>query len=544
MRIGMAQINCTLGDFAGNREKIVRYAKTALEQTCDLVLFPELTLFGYVPQDLLERPSIVGEQLREFAKLQNEIPAGIAIVVGVVTINPSPLKTGKGGKPFFNTAALLVKGKKPKFFHKQLLPTYDVFDEARHMEPGRIADNGFTFKGQKILMTICEDIWGWELPEHPSNYMINPLTPLKKNKYDLILNISASPYTNEKRRDRRHVVEKTAAHFKAPIVYVNLVGGQDEIIFDGGSLAVDAHGRELAHCPSFVENFNVLDLDEMAGKKHPHIRNEMEELRQALVLGIRDYVAKSGFKKVHVGLSGGIDSALVACLAVDAVGPENVTAVTMPSKFNESRSKSLAEELARNLGIRAIDIPIQKPFEALDAALQAALGPIEFGLVQENLQARTRGALLMALSNQENSLLLATSNKSEFATGYSTLYGDMCGGLAPIGDLVKTHVIALCEHYNREHELIPSEIITRPPSAELRPNQKDQDSLPPYKELDKAVRNLVDLQKPARSATEKWLLPRLMKSEFKRWQAAPILKVTAHAFGRGRRMPLAHKATD
>jgi NAD+ synthase (glutamine-hydrolysing) len=537
MRIALAQINATLGDFSGNRQKTVEFVKRAHTQGCDLVLFPELSLMGYLPNDLLERPSIIDAQNKEFEKLQKEIPDGIGVLVGVIT------RTNlKDGKPYYNSAALLVKGKKPKFFHKELLPTYDVFDEARHIEKGQIGKNFFKFKGRRFLLTICEDIWGWELPEHPTNYLENPLVSLRREKVDAVLNMSASPYTFHKSGDRRAVVCKTAANFKAPMIYVNLVGGQDEVIFDGGSFAVDASGRPLAQCASFEEDMVVLDLEEQEGTIRHIASDRVERTRQALVLGLRDYVEKTGFKKVHLGLSGGIDSSLVACLAVDALGPSRVVGVTMPGPFNESRSKTLGEELARNLGIKCLNLDIGKSYEALLKELHKGLGEFEFGLVNENLQARTRGVMLMAYSNKENSMLLTTGNKSEYATGYSTLYGDMCGGLAPIADLLKTEVYELSRHYNAHRELIPENIITRAPSAELRPNQKDQDSLPPYETLDSAVRKLVEFKKPARTPTEKWVLETVMKTEFKRWQAPPVLKVSQHAFGRGRRMPIAHKA--
>lgn len=537
MRIGLAQINSVLGDFAANRAKIIDFSQRALERDCDLVVFPELSLMGYLPNDLLERASIIQQQLKEFELLQKQIPAGIAVVVGLVTLN----RKAKG-KPFYNSAALLVKGKKPRFFHKELLPTYDVFDEARHIEKGRIADHFFTFKGRRFLLTICEDIWGWELPQHPTNYLENPLIALKNEKVDCIINLSASPFTTTKVKDRRSVVTRTSKLFKSPMVYVNMVGGQDEIIFDGGSFAVDGSGRVIAQSAFFAEDLNIIDLEKRKGEVRAPTKNKIELIRRALVLGIRDYVNKSGFSKVHLGLSGGIDSAVVACLAVEALGADRVCGLTLPSRFNEARSLTLAEKLASLLGIRCFNLPIENAYATLVQTLNEGFGELEFGLVHENMQARIRGLLLMAFSNKENSMLLTTGNKSEYATGYATLYGDMCGGLAPIADLLKSEVYALAELYNREGELIPTEIITRPPSAELRPNQKDQDSLPPYDELDASVRRLVENQLPARSETDKWLLRSLMRSEFKRWQAPPILKISTHAFGRGRRMPIAHRA--
>lgn len=537
MRVALAQINSTLGDFAANREKMLSFTKRALEKRCDLVVFPELSLMGYLPNDLLERPSIVDLQLREFEKFCKQIPEGISVLCGLITY------TGlKVGKPYFNSAALVSRGKKPKFFHKQLLPTYDVFDEARHIENGEIAENFFKFKGRRILLTICEDIWGWTLPDHATNYLENPLASLKREKVDLVINMSASPFTMEKARDRRAVVSLTAKNFKTPMIYVNLVGGADEIIFDGGSFAVDKTGREIASCIDFDEDLNIVDLETLEGGSREVSADPIEQMRKALVLGLRDYARKTGFQKMHLGLSGGIDSAVVACLAVDALGPSKVIGVTMPGPFNEQRSKTLSETLAKNLGIKIYDLPIGDAYACTLQSFEKAFGARDFSVVNENMQSRLRGLFMMALSNRENSMLLTTGNKAEYATGYSTLYGDMCGGLAPIGDLLKGEVYELARHYNSQRELIPDEIITRPPSAELRPDQRDQDSLPPYDELDSSVRRLVEHQKPARTATDKWLVELMAKTEFKRWQAPPILKISNHAFGRGRRMPIAHKA--
>ncbi|HVK61963.1 MAG TPA: NAD+ synthase [Bdellovibrionales bacterium] len=537
MRVGLSQINATLGDFSGNREKIVQYIERAKAKHCDLVVFPELSLMGYLPNDLLERESIVDAQLKEFDKLVKQMPDGVAAIVGLIT------KTGKKkGKPYFNSAALIQKGKKPRFFNKELLPTYDVFDEARHIEKGSIAKGFFTFKGHRILMTICEDIWGWEIPEHATNYLENPLVALKKEKVDLVVNISASPFTRAKAKDRRSVVELTAKNFKAPMVYVNMVGGQDEVIFDGGSFAVDAKGKTLAQSIYFDEDLNIVDLKSREGGLREKPDTEIEAIRRALVLGIRDYVKKTGFSKVHLGFSGGIDSAVVAALAVDALGPNKVVGITLPGPFNEERSKTLSEDLAKNLGVRVHNVQIESSYQEVLRSYQSTFGEFDFGLVHENLQSRLRGVILMAYSNKENSMVLTTGNKCEYATGYATLYGDMCGGLAPIADLLKGEVYALARHYNSERELIPNEIIERAPSAELRPGQKDQDSLPPYEDLDASVRRLVEKMKPARTETDRWLLPILMRTEFKRWQGAPILKISGHAFGRGRRMPVAHRA--
>ena len=341
---------------------------------------------------------------------------------------------------------------------------------------------------------------------------------------------------------RRMVVEKTAKHLKSPVMYVNMVGGQDEIIYDGASFVVDKAGKTLACGKRFEEDITLFDLDTLKGDKQEKPLKLEEHLYGALKLGLQDYVRKTGFKKVHLGLSGGIDSAFLAALACDALGPENVLGITMPGPFNAPESKSLAEILAKNLKMKVINLPITETYQASLKTLHKTFGEFEFGLTNENMQARIRGMLLMSISNRDNSMLLSTSNKSETATGYATLYGDMCGGLAPLADLLKNEVYALSRYVNRESELIPVAIIDRAPSAELRPGQKDQDSLPPYDILDRAVENLVELRKPAKTDEEKWLLKQIIRNEFNRWQAPLILKVSAHAFGRGRRMPIAHKA--
>lgn len=540
MRIALAQIDAFLGDFEGNAEKILNFTKRARERRCDLVVFPEAALFGYHPVDLLERPSIVEAQERAMREVHKRLPKGIAILVGAIVRN-----TSRGGKGYWNAAVLLQKGQKPKIFPKTLLPTYDVFDESRHIEPGDVSRNIFRFKGKRILVTVCEDIWAWPRKDNPffSTYGRNPLREVKRGGVDLVVNLSASPFTHSKLKNRRLVVASTAKHFKTPVVYVNMVGGQDELIFDGGSFVADARGRVLGQCVRFAEDLNVFDVNDgkVAGLSDVDDQTP-ETTRRALVLGLRDFVRKTGFKKVHFGLSGGIDSALVACLAVDALGPDAVTAVALPGPFSADVSLSAAREMAERLGVRFLEMPISSLYDEAVRDLDRALGKSDFGLMHENIQARLRGLLLMGLSNREGSLLLGTSNKSELAVGYSTLYGDMIGALMPIGDLLKTEVYALARHYNSEHELIPSIIIDRAPSAELRANQKDQDSLPPYEELDAAVRRLAVGFAPARTDVERRVLEMMFKSEFKRWQSPPVLKVSDHAFGRGRRFPVAHRA--
>ena len=539
MRIALAQINPILGDFSGNREKILDFVRRSLERHCDLVVFPEAALFGYHPVDLLERPGIVREQERQLKQLHKQLPNGVGVLVGAIVQN-----TSKVGKSFWNAAVFLEKGKPARVFPKQLLPTYDVFDESRHIEPGRVADNVLKFKGKRILVTICEDIWAWPTKANPgySRYGANPIKNVKPRSVDLVVNLSASPFTETKFNNRQIVTRNTVKHLKCPMVYVNMVGAQDELIFDGGSFALDKNGKVACQSVRFEEDLNVFELPSAKGGARELPKEPVELLRSALVLGLRDFVHKTGFKKVHLGLSGGIDSALVTCLAADALGPMNVSAIYLPGPFSSDESGEYSRRLAENLGIELLELPIVKPYETVLGGIEKVVGPMPFGVTHENIQARLRGLTLMAFANLRGSLLLGTSNKSELAVGYSTLYGDMIGALMPIGDLLKTQVYALSEHYNAQAEIIPRGVITRAPSAELRANQTDQDSLPPYDVLDAAIKRLVVGFHPPKNAVEERVLGLMMKSEFKRWQSPPVLKVSDHAFGRGRRFPVAHLA--
>lgn len=541
MRIALAQINPSLAGFEENTKKILEYVLRAKEKKAELVVFPEASLFGYHPFDLLERESLVEQQTKALKKLISDLPKDIFVIVGGFEKNKT-----KKGRPYFNSAFLLKKNKIVKTFQKELLPTGDVFDEARFIEKGSVKDNYFKIGSRKFFLTICEDIWAWDDGKKRSDYKVNPIQKVKKQKVDLIINLSASPFFTEKLKLREFMVKKTAQYFKAPMVYVNMVGAQDEIIFDGQSFLVDAKGKKKLTCLPFEEDLNVFQLESLEDwNATAGIKKESDTalLRKALVLGLRDFVRKSGLQKVHFGLSGGIDSAVLACLAVDAFGPKNVNLFALPTKFNHQESFDLAEKLAKNLHVSLKTISIQSTFEFLKNILDAEFSVKEFSLMHENLQSRLRGLILMAYSNLTGSLLLTTGNKSEYATGYATLYGDMCGGLAPLGDLTKKQIYELANLYNEEFELIPKRIITRPPSAELKPNQKDQDSLPEYDDLDASVVRLVEKKLPVKNKTDEWLSKILMKTEFKRWQAAPILKISEHSFGRGRRYPLAHKAS-
>ena len=537
MRVAMAQINSVLGDFKFNAEKILDFTQQSLEKHCRLVVFPEACLFGYHPTDLLERKEVVGEQGEYISWLGRNLPDGISILIGAITKSEKPY-----GKLFYNSAVLIENNKPRKVFSKQLLPTYDVFDEGRHIEPGNITENIFQLEGQKILVTICEDIWeGQEVREGGFKYKGGGLRNISSAHVDLVVNLSASPFTRDKVEARFKVVRNTVEFLRVPLLYVNLVGGQDELVFDGGSFVMDKGGEVVLQSAYFEEDLNIYDtVNGKRGHRKPQ-KAPIASLHRALVVGIRDFVNKTGFKYVHLGLSGGIDSALVACLSVDAVGSRCVTALAMPSRFNSANSLKWAMKLASRLGITFQELPISDGYQSIVNSYEASLGHVEFGLVHENIQSRLRSLFLMAYSNHRGSLLLNTSNKSEMAVGYSTLYGDMSGGLCPIGDLLKRDVYSLCQYYNRKAELIPKEIIERPPSAELRPDQKDEDSLPIYSKLDESVQRLVEKKLPPRGDMDRDVLKMLYRSEFKRWQAPPILKVTNHGFGRGRRFPVAGK---
>lgn len=531
MRIALAQMNSYLGDFSGNLEKIVELAGDAADKHCRLIVFPELNLLGYHPFDLMERPGVIDKQQQAIEKLLQELPTDIYCLVGAVTKN-----TGRG-KPYFNSALLIHNKKIEKIFSKELLPVYDVFDDSRHFSPGKVLDNKFEIDGKKIQLLICEDMWGWDsLHEH------NPILDIEPGSVDYVVNMSASPFTLEKRKQRLVHARATTQHVQAPLVYVNMVGAQDELIYDGGSFAIDEEGQLMAQNAYFIEDLNIVDYDQKVGGLREAAIDNTTHLYQALVLGIRDFVSKIGFEKAHIGLSGGIDSAVVACLVADAIGPQNLTTIALPSQFNSERSLSLAKELAKNIGCQFFQLPIESSYHSVVSSYENCFGKKSFSLVHENFQARLRGLFLMGYCNEHGSLLVSTGNKSEYATGYSTLYGDMCGGLAPIADLLKSQVYELAQYYNRQQEIIPIEIITRAPSAELKPDQKDSDTLPEYDLLDRAVETLVSQKQKAQSETEEWVLEKLYASEFKRWQSPPILKVSDHAFGQGRRMPIAHKA--
>ena len=545
MKIALAQINPTIGDFDGNAQKILEFTRRAEQGGADLVLFPELAVCGYPPADLLEKPSFVaraGQVVEQLAACTAH--SRTAILCGYVT----PAHHGTG-KRVMNSAALLRNGHIEFVQSKMLLPFYDVFDEQRYFAPAP-KQRLFPLAGRQVALTICEDAWNDKSFWENRLYTIDPVEELMRAGGSIILNISASPYWRDKRQTRRDMLAAIARHHAKPVLMVNQVGGNDSLIFDGSSIALCRNGEVIAQAASFEEDLILVDTESLTGDMHPQIDNEDEAIFRALVLGTRDYIHKCGFSHAIVALSGGIDSAIVAAIAVEALGKENVLGIGMPSPYSSQGSIDDSRHLAENLGIRFDVVPITGLFEQYNQALAPIFAGLQPGITEENIQSRLRGVILMALSNKFNSLVLTTGNKSEMATGYCTLYGDMVGALAVIGDVVKTEVYALARHLNREREVIPVSIIEKPPSAELRPDQKDTDSLPPYDILDPILEAYVErYETPEQIAAilgvDIELVRRVVKlverSEYKRQQAAPVLKVTAKAFGMGRRFPIAVK---
>jgi NAD+ synthetase len=536
MNIGLAQLNPTVGDLAGNARKIIDACRALEKCGATIVLTPELVLTGYPPQDLLFKSDFVPASLRALEEIHAEVGTA-AWIVGCVHPNPS-----EHGRPFFNAAAILEKGRPPRFVFKSLLPTYDVFIETRYFEPNS-SPAPVEIGGRLFGVTICEDIW---TPEHLPRrlYSTNPVETLIAAGATSILNLSASPFQIGKAKIREEMIAAQAKKHGVPFFYCNAVGGNDQLVFDGNSLAIDSEGKTLRRWLGFRESVAMVDDLESAAPV-----SDIESLRQALVLGIRDYAAKCGFRSAVLGLSGGIDSAVVACLAVEALGADKVTGVAMPSPFSSSHSVEDALQLAQNLGMPCLKIPIAESFEVFKAQMRPAFGDRPEDATEENMQARLRGLTLMSLSNKFGQLLLTTGNKSELAVGYCTLYGDMCGGLAAISDVPKTMVYDLARQLNAARELIPLRTIEKVPSAELRPNQTDQDTLPPYETLDAILRlyveeNLGVAEIAARgfdAETVRWVARKVDFNEYKREQAAPGLKVTSRAFGMGRRMPIAQR---
>ncbi len=547
MKIALAQINTTIGDFHGNVARILDFHRRAASLRVDLVLAPEMSITGYPPRDLLMKPSFVADGLAALDSLAVQIK-GPPLIVGFVDRN-----TGVG-RSLRNSAAVIESGKIIHRIHKTLLPTYDVFDEDRYFEPAE-STAAIQLAGKRVGVTICEDIWNDEDFWPSRLYRRDPVRELKSQGIELLLNISASPWHLRKEETRFRMLQTIARNDHIPLAYCNAVGGNDELIFDGNSFAFNASGEMIARGKSFEEDLVVVDFDENQKGTGP-VADDGRNLFHALTLGLRDYVRKCGFKSVVLGLSGGIDSALTACIAVAALGKENVLGVAMPSKFSSEGSISDARSLAKNLGIQFEIIAIQPQVESFRAALAPLFAGRAEDTTEENLQSRIRGATLMALSNKFGSLLITTGNKSELATGYCTLYGDMCGGLAVISDLSKMQVYELSRWINVHPKetgladgVIPTDSITKPPSAELKPNQTDQDSLPPYEILDQVLAAYVEKHESAGDLVKRGFDPKLVKdlirkidfNEYKRRQAAPGLKVTSKAFGIGRRIPIAQQ---
>jgi NAD+ synthase (glutamine-hydrolysing) len=544
VKIALCQINTTVGDFDANVEKITTYIQKAKKAGCDIALFPELTLTGYPPRDLLDRVSF-------FQKAQQALDQVARASQGILTVVGTIAENRGSGNPLFNVAAAVKDGKTLYTQRKTLLPNYDVFDEARYFAPASEPEPPFIYNGLKIGITICEDIWNVQgIPTHRL-YKLDPVQELAKTKPDLVLNLSASPFHAAKGSLRLALLKDLTDRVKAPILYCNLVGGNDELVFDGCSVVMDVGGTLFAEGKAFEEDFLVYDMGNPSLKPPTRPLLEMEAVYQALVLGTRDYVRKCGFEKVLLGLSGGIDSALVACIATDALGPGNVLGVTMPSPYSSPGSIEDSRQLAQALGIEFQEIPITPVFEQALKTLKPFFGDKPADLTEENLQARIRGLYLMALSNKFGRLVLSTGNKSELAVGYCTLYGDMCGGLAVISDVPKVMVYELARYVNGRGELavIPDAVFTKPPSAELRPDQKDQDSLPPYETLDAILHLYIEKNQPLSliqkagfdAALVKDIVKKVDRNEYKRRQMAPGLKVTTKAFGMGRRVPIAQK---
>lgn len=541
MKIGFAQINTTVGDFAGNCLRIADAYRRLSEAGAEIVLTPELSITGYPPQDLLFKSRFVPENLAALKTLQAEVREA-ALLVGFVDSNQAV-----SGRPFHNAAAVLQKDRDPVIVYKTLLPTYDVFDEARYFEPA-IEHHPVEIGGRKYGVTICEDIWTTDYLQRPF-YSADPVSALVTAGAEAILNLSASPFHLGKSAHRQAMVSQLARRYRVPFFYCNMVGGNDQLVFDGHSLAVDRTGRLLWQGASFASDIETVVDEEKDEPRPPEEAGEMEHLYQALALGLRDYMSKCGFQTCVLGLSGGIDSAVTAVLASAAVGAENVLGVAMPTRYSSEHSVDDAAELAKNLGIGYLKIPIEESFTAFKDQMAPYFAGRPEDATEENMQARLRGLTLMSLSNKFGSLLLTTGNKSELAVGYCTLYGDMCGGLAVISDVPKTTVYRLAKFMNSESELIPLNTIEKPPSAELRPDQKDQDTLPPYDILDAILalyveENLSAADIVARGFNEetvRWIVRRVDLNEYKRAQAAPGLKVTGRAFGIGRRMPIAQR---
>ncbi len=542
MKISIAQFNFHIGNFEGNVSKMLKATEEAKEAGADIICFSELATCGYPPRDFLE--------FDDFIRLANEAidtladaARGIAIVVGSPSKNPVI-----EGKDLFNSAYFLADGQVKQVAHKALLPTYDIFDEYRYFEPAG-AFSIVEYKGKRIALTVCEDIWN--IGNENPLYTICPLDEMMPQQPDFVINISASPFNHKQVEERKHVLKSNVERYKLPMFYINHIGAQTELIFDGGSIVMSPDGAIFDELPYFEEDLRTYRLDEVEkgnGVSEQQI-SKMEAIHDALVLGVRDYFGKLGFKRAILGLSGGIDSAVTAVIAARALGPKNVRLILMPSHFSSDHSVNDARDLAENLGAHYDIIPIETIYDSFMEQLKPHFWATPFNIAEENIQSRSRGILLMALSNKFGNILLNTTNKSEMAVGYGTLYGDLCGGLSVIGDVYKTEVFELARFINKDGEVIPENTITKPPSAELKPDQLDTDSLPPYEELDvilyEYIENKLGPQEIIEMGHDEKLVRRVLRmvniNEFKRYQTAPVLRVSPKAFGMGRRMPIVGK---
>ena len=546
MRIALAQTNSTVGDLAGNARCVFEYVRRADAAGAGVVVFPELALTGYPPRDLLEKQIFLDRAEDELKRLASQT-ADLKPYVIFGTVTRAPLPTGNH---IYNSAVVLHRGETVFRQNKMLLPTYDVFDEARYFHP---ADKQFPMEanGEKVALTICEDAWNDKQFWERRRYSRDPVEELAQTGARLLISINASPYHMHKRALRREIFQTTARRFGVPVVYVNQVGGNDQLVFDGASFAMDRDGNVVAAAKSFSEDLVIFDDERMTGDRHDDFPDECEAVYEALALGTRDYIRKCGFRRVLIGLSGGIDSSLVAAIAVDAVGKENVTGIGMPGPYSSDHSIADARALAENLGIRFEIVPISGVYGCFLNVLDPLFGDCPRDVTEENLQSRLRGVTLMSLSNKWGALVLTTGNKSELAVGYCTLYGDMVGGLAVISDVPKTLVYQLSRVANRRHNgAIPQSVFEKPPSAELRPDQKDSDSIPPYEILDPILSAYVEQYQSAQQIAESQnvrielvrdIINKVDRNEYKRQQAAPGLKVTTKAFGIGRRFPIAQR---
>ncbi len=546
MKVAFAQLNYTIGDFEGNSAKIIAYIEKAKVEGADLVVFSELSVTGYYPHDLLEKKEFIQKAENAVANIA-AFCHGVAAIIGAPRINQN-----EKGKQLFNAAFLLFNGEIQYIQDKTLLPTYDVFDEYRHFEPNR--QFGLAqYKGEKFAITICEDLWD----EQPTAsefgkdklYQISPMEELAKLKPAFVVNISASPFSYNQEEWRKNVLINKAKKYKTPVLYINQVGAQTELIFDGGSVLIDGNGEVIKELKYFEEDFLIVDTRNIGEKQLQPEAGTIEKIHDALVLGIGDYFRKMGFTCATLGLSGGIDSAITVVLAVKALGAENVRVLLLPSKYSSNHSIEDAWQLAENLGIQYEIVKIQPAVDAFEAALKPIFGGTSPGVTEENIQARARGIYLMAISNKFGHILLNTTNKSESAVGYGTLYGDMNGGLAVLGDVYKTDIFKMARLINRDKEIIPENTIIKPPSAELRPDQKDTDSLPEYHDLDRMLFGYIEMNLSPKEIVDmgfdEKVVNRVIRmvnmNEYKRFQAAPILRISSKAFGFGRRMPLVAK---